>query len=399
MSGIKFGLRAGIAIVVAALLLGAEASSAQDKPELVIGSVVSTTGPAAGLGVPERNAILLFEETIAKQTDLPFKVRFIVYDDGSDPTRSVTNVRKLIDEDRVHLVICCTTTPSSMAILETVKNAKIPNMAMASAATVIEPVNERHWIFKTVPTERIMFRRIFDHMKSAGIKKIAFSGLEDSYGESGWVEFQRIAKEYGIEIAASERFARTETNMTPQALRLRQANADAVYVHAIPPSANLMHQALTRVGFKGAIYHGAGVANKAFLGINPASIEGAYAGVGAIMIYDQLPDGHVMKPVLDKFVQLYETKYGKNTTDMFSVSGWDSALVTIEAAKRAAAAGVSPANLEAFRARTRDEIEKITKLVGTTGVFTFTPTDHLGLDLTGLFVAVVKDGRFRLPKD
>lgn len=393
MAGKPNILALGSAIFTLALT---SALCAQEKPEVVIGSVVASTGPAAGLGIPERNALLLFEDEVSKRADLPFKVRFVTYDDGSDPTRSVSNVRKLIEEDKAHVVICCTTTPSSMAILDTVKEAKTPNMALGSAATIIEPVAERYWTFKTVPTERLMFKRIFGHFKSRGVTKVAFAGLEDSYGESGWLEFERMAKDIGIKIVASERFSRTETNMTPQALRLKQAEPDAVYFHAIPPSANLAHQALARVGYRGVIYHGAGVANRTFLSINPASLEGAYAGVGAVMVYDQLPASNVLKPILDSLVQKYQAKFGDSKADMFTVSGWDSALISIEAMRKASAAGVSPKDIQAFRAKVRDEFEGIKEFAAATGIYTYSSSDHLGLDTRGLFVAVVRNGRFEI---
>jgi branched-chain amino acid transport system substrate-binding protein len=388
------------ATVAAVLILTSitASASAGDKPEVVIGSVVASTGPASGLGIPERNAINLFEEDLAKRTDLPFRVRFVTYDDSSDPTRSVINVRKLIEDDKAHIVICCTTTPSSMAILDVVKNGKTANMALGSAATIVEPVNERFWTFKTVPTESLMFKRIFDHMKAHGIKKVAFAGLDDSYGDSGKVEFERAAKEYGIQVVASERFSRTDTNFTPQALRLSQADPDAVYLHAIPPSANLVHQALSRVGFRKAIYHGAGVANWTFLGINPSSIEGGLAGVGAVMVYDRIPAESVLKPVLDNLVEKYELKFGGAKPDMFTVSGWDSVLVSIEAMKRAMAAGISPKDIDAFRAKTRDAIETIKEYPSATGVYNYSATDHLGLDTRGMFVAVVHNGRFEIAK-
>jgi branched-chain amino acid transport system substrate-binding protein len=388
------------AAVAAVLLLTSIAATAhaEDKPEVVIGSVVASTGPASALGIPERNAIALFEEELAKRSDLPFKVRFVTYDDSSDPTRSVASVRKLIDDDRAHIVICCTTTPSSMAILDVVKGGKTPNMALGSAATIVEPASERFWTFKTVPTESLMFKRIFDHMKAHGIRKVAFAGLEDSYGESGKIEFERAAAEYGIEIVASARFSRTDTNFTPQALRLSQADPDAVYFHAIPPSANLAHQALTRVGYRKPIYHGAGVANWAFLGINSSSIEGALAGVGAVMVYDQLPAENVLKPILDSLVGKYKAKFGAAKADMFTVSGWDSVLVSIEAMKRAMAAGASPKDIEAFRAKTRDAIETIKEYPAATGIYNYSANDHLGLDTRGMFVAVVRNGRFEIAK-
>ena len=188
------------------MLATSTAALAADKPELRIGSVVAMTGPASALGLPEKNAIELLQEQLASDTSLPFTIKFITYDDGSDPTKAVNNVRKLITEDRAHVVICCTTTPTSMAILETVTQAKVPNISLALGQSVIEPVKDRMWIFKTPSTDQLQVTGLVADMVKRGIKKVAFLGLEDSFGEGGWIALQSVAKAKGVEIIASERF-------------------------------------------------------------------------------------------------------------------------------------------------------------------------------------------------
>ncbi|GAH40992.1 unnamed protein product, partial [marine sediment metagenome] len=144
--------------VLLAALTMSTAAFAADKPELRIGSVVAMTGPASALGLPEKNGLDLLEEQIAADASLPFKIKFVTYDDASDPTKAVNAVRKLITEDKVHVVICCTTTPTSMAILETIAQAQVPNISLALAASVIEPVQDRKWVFKTPSTDKGEFR-------------------------------------------------------------------------------------------------------------------------------------------------------------------------------------------------------------------------------------------------
>ncbi|MEA3135173.1 MAG: branched-chain amino acid transport system substrate-binding protein, partial [Gammaproteobacteria bacterium] len=190
----------------------------------------------------------------------------------------------------------CTTTPSSMAIVDTVSAAKVTMISMASSAMIIEPASARPFTFKTPTSDRLMLQRTLDYMKRQGIKKIGFFGLEDAYGEGGLKELQIVTKDVGMELAATERFARQDTNFTPQALRLKQAGLDAVYVHAIPPSADLAHEALKRVGYTGPIYHGAGSSINAFVDIGKANVEGAIVGVGALNVYDQIKKDNPLGP-------------------------------------------------------------------------------------------------------
>ena len=381
--------------MLAALAISVAAHAA-DKPELRIGSVVAMTGPASALGLPEKNALELLQEQLASDTSLPFTVKFITYDDASDPTKAVNNVRKLITEDRAHVVICCSTTPTSMAILETVTQAKVPNISLALGQSVIEPAKDRHWIFKTPSTDQLQVTGLVDDMVKRGIKKVAFLGLEDSFGEGGWIAMQSVAKAKGVEIVASERFSRTDTNFTPQALKVRQSNPAAVYIHAIPPSSALVHQALKRVGYAGPIYHSGGSANNAFISIGKQDVEGALLGTTPVLVYKDLPDSNPLKPVITKFAALYEKRFNVPKVDIFPGQSWDAGNITLKAAEETVKAGVKLDDLDASRAALRDKIEGVKEFVGVGGIFNYSPTDHLGLDQRSTFISVVKNGEFRL---
>ncbi|WJR79967.1 ABC transporter substrate-binding protein [Bradyrhizobium sp. NP1] len=384
-----------IAAACAALMLSATAFAA-DKPELRIGSVVAMTGPASALGLPEKNALELLQEQIAADTSLPFTVKFITYDDASDPTKAVNNVRKLITEDNAHVVICCTTTPTSMAILETVTQAKVPNISLALGQSVIEPAKDRYWIFKTPSTDQLQVAALVDDMVKRGIKQVAFLGLEDSFGEGGWVALQAVAKAKGVDIVAAERFARTDTNFTPQALKVRQSNPGAVYIHAIPPSSALVHQALKRVGYTGPIYHSGGSANNAFISIGKKDVDGALLGTTPVLVYTDLPDSNPLKPVITKFASLYEKRFNVPKVDIFPGQSWDAGNIVIEAAKAAVKSGTKLDNVDAARAALRDKIEGTKEFVGVGGIFNYSPTDHLGLDQRSTFISIVKNDEFRL---
>ncbi len=379
-------------------LLVTQPALAQSKPELIIGAVISSSGPAASLGVPERKAVELVSELAAKRTDFPFVPKFVLYDDGSDPTRAVNSVRKAVSEDGAAIVICCTTTPASMAILESVSTFGVLNISMASAAAVVEPVEERHWTFKTPMTDRMQIGFTLNHMRSLGVKSVGYLGLEDAYGEAGWVEFRKLVEASDMKLAANERFARADTNFTPQALKVKQGNPDAVYIHGIPPASVLMQQALKRVGYHGKIFHGAGSANDGFTNIGKTTVDGALVVSGAIQVHDQLPDSHPLKSALTEFASLYAKKFPGEYAGLFAGQGWDAAHLALLAAEAAFKSGAKPGDAKAFRKQLRDSMETVRGFVGSNGIFNLSPKDHLGLDDVGLAMLEVKGGKFKLNK-
>jgi branched-chain amino acid transport system substrate-binding protein len=389
----------GVSMLLAAasiVLPGASPALAQEKPELRIAAIIAVTGPASALGAPERNAVELFDKTWSSRTDLPFKIKVISYDDGSDPTKSVSLTRKAIEEDKAHVVVCCTTTPGSMAIIDTVSAAKVTMISMASSLSIVEPASARPFTFKTPTSDKLMLQRTLDYMKRQGIKKIGFFGLEDAYGEGGLKELQNVAKDTGVELVATERFARQDTNFTPQALRLKQAGLDAAYIHAIPPSADLAHEALKRVGYTGPIYHGGGSSINAFVDIGKANVEGAIVGVGALNVYDQIEKDNPLRPVLAKFAELYDGAYGKGKVDLFAGQSWDAMMLAVDAYQRATASGAKVDDLAATRVAIKDAMEHTKEWPGVNGIFNITPTDHLGLDKRSTFLSQIKGGKFVL---
>ncbi|MGQ2993762.1 ABC transporter substrate-binding protein [Variovorax sp.] len=360
---------------------------------LRIGIVTAATGAASTIAAPANQAIDLYREQMAARK-LPFKLEFIQYDDASDPTKSVNLVRKLIQEDGAAMVVCCTTTPSSLAVAKVSEEGQTPTISMAASASVVEPPAEKRYTFKTPVTDRLMIDHTLDYMRRQGVKSVAFLGLEDSYGEGGWIELKALAEKKGVRIVASERFARGDTNFTPQALKIAQSKPDAVYIHAIPPSAALVHEALKRVGFRGPIYHGAGAPTTAFVTIGKSAVEGAIVGATPITVYKELEPGNPLSRSIGEFVKAYDGKYGAGKAEIFATQGYDAIGLAVDTVRRYVASG-KKGSLEQTRKDLRDELEQTREYAGSVGIFNFTPTDHVGLDKRTLFLVQVKDGRFQ----
>jgi branched-chain amino acid transport system substrate-binding protein len=362
------------------------------QADINVGITLSATGPAASLGIPERNAVALLPTTVAGQ-----KINYIVLDDASDTTAAVKNARKFITEDKVDIVIGSTTTPNSLAMIDVVAESETPMISMAASKAIVEPVEgKRRWIYKTPQNDAQMATAIVSHMLDNKIKTVAFIGFADAYGE-GWArEFGNIAELRGLKVVASERFARTDMAVTGQVLKIVGANPDAVLIGGSGTPAALPQKTLKERGYAGKIYQTHGVANADFLRVCGKDCEGTYLPAGPMLVADQLPaDNPVRKSAL-VFVRAYEEKYGKGSASTFAGHAWDAAKL-LEAAIPAALKAGAPGT-KAFRAGLRDALEKTTDLAGAHGIFNMSSTDHLGLDQRARVMVRIENGTWKYVK-
>ncbi|MGH6624199.1 MAG: ABC transporter substrate-binding protein, partial [Burkholderiaceae bacterium] len=234
-------------VVALAAAASVGAATAQD---VKVGVTLSATGPAASLGIPERNTFPLLPQTIGGK-----KVQYIVLDDASDTTTAVRNTRKLITEDKVDVVVGSTITPNSLAMIDVVAEAETPMIAMAASSRIIEPVDaKKRWVFKTPQNDQQMALVIVGHMLGQGIKSVGFVGFADAYGEGWWNEFSKIAETRGIKVVASERYQRNDTSVTGQVLKLMAAKPDAILIAGAGTPAALPQKTLKERGYAGKIY-------------------------------------------------------------------------------------------------------------------------------------------------
>jgi branched-chain amino acid transport system substrate-binding protein len=373
-------------LALVAAMVGASAAQAQD---INVGVVVSATGPAASLGIPERNTIALMPSTIGGR-----KVNYIVLDDASDTTSAVANTRKLITENKVDLIIGSTITPNSLAMIDVVAEARTPMISMAASARIVEPVDDKkRWVFKTPQNDIMMSQAIIDHMAANNIKSVAFIGFADAYGEGWYQEFSKAADAKGIKIVANERFNRTDTAVTGQVLKIISARPDAVLVAGSGTPAALPQKTLVERGFKAAIYQTHGVANADFLRVGGKDVEGTLLPAGPVLVAEQLPDSHPVKRSAMNYVRLYEAAHGKGSVSTFGAHAWDAGLLMAAAAPEALKKA-QPGTAE-FRAALRDALEGVKNLAGAHGVFNMSPRDHLGLDQRAAVMVKIENGTWK----
>ncbi|NUZ04963.1 ABC transporter substrate-binding protein [Piscinibacter koreensis] len=354
-----------------------------------VGVTVSATGPAASLGIPEKNTIALMPTTIGGQ-----KINYIVLDDASDTTAAVSNTRKLITENKVDIVLGSTTTPNSLAMIDVVADAQTPMISMAASARIVEPVDaKKRWVFKTPQNDIMMSLAIAGHMQAQGVKTVGFIGFADAYGEGWFQEFSKVAGSKGLTIVGSERYARNDTSVTGQVLKLMAARPDAVLIAGSGTPAALPQRTLKERGYTGKYYQTHGVANNDFLRVGGKDLEGTFLPSGPVLVASQLPASDPVRASALEYVQKYEAAYGKGSVSTFGAHAWDAGRL-MQVAVAAALKKAQPGTPE-FRSALRDALEAAREVKGAHGIFNMSPTDHLGLDQRARVMVKIEDGGWK----
>ena len=350
---------------------------------------VSATGPAASLGIPEKNTIALMPQTIGGQ-----KVNYIVLDDASDTSTAVANARKLVTESKVDVILGSTTTPNSLAMIDVAAEAQTPMISMAASASIVEPVDaKKRWVFKTPQNDIMMSEAIASYMAAHGVKTVGFIGFADAYGEGWYGQFSKVAPTKGLTIVANERYARTDTSVTGQVLKIMAAKPDAVLIAGSGTPAVLPQRTLKERGYAGAYYQTHGVANNDFLRVGGKDVDGTILPSGPVLVATQLPDGNSMKASSLEYVNKYEAMYGAGSVSTFGAHAWDAgrlmAVAAAEALKKA------QPGTQAFRTALRDALEAAKEVHGAHGVFNMSSTDHLGLDQRARVMVKIENGAWK----
>jgi branched-chain amino acid transport system substrate-binding protein len=368
-------------LIAAAVALSAATAALAD---VKVGVVLSLTGPGSGLGIPMQKQLALFPKEIAGQ-----KVDLIILDDASDPGKGVSDTRRLITEDHVDVILGSCLTPVAAAMAPVAAENKVLQVA---ASPVGVPPGQDHWLFRLPQGNDVMAHAMFEHMKKHGVKTIGFLGYTDAYGELWLKAAEAEAAKNGMKIVAAERFARTDTSVTPQALKLTSANPDAMLVVASGSGAAMPEQAIVDRGYKGKIYQTHAAATPDLVRVGGKQVEGTYVVSGPAVVAEQLPDSHPSKKVAVDFVTKYEKANGPGSRNQFAGHSYDFQIV-MEKIVPVALKKAKPGTPE-FREALRDAMESMGRTIFSHGVMHWTATDHWGYtNETGVMLQV-KDGKF-----
>jgi len=382
-----------VALLLGILALGVRTAWAQ---EFRIGFVAAITGPASSLGGPERDVAVMLQKELDAAGGLTGPdgrkrtVKIIIHDDQSKADETVKAVKKLIADDKVHAVIASSQSPTSLAVIPIVTEARVPLISMASSHAIVTPVKDRYWVFKTPQSNIHVAVHQVGYLKAKGVKKIASLYVNDAFGEDSRRGLAEMLKGTGIEAVYEDKFEHADKDMTPQLTRVRASGAEVLIVHAIPPSASIITKNFRDLGLQIPLIHNHGVGNKPFIDLAGGAAEGVIFPIGKMLVAEELPAADPQKKALLDFIAWYEKGTGKPRST-FAGHGWDALQMLFPIL-----ASLPPdLPLEQARIRIRDGLEQTRNFVGTGGIFTMSAEDHVGLDERSMVLVRIEGGKWK----
>jgi branched-chain amino acid transport system substrate-binding protein len=372
------GLLAG-----AAGLLAAQGAWAQEP--IRVGAFLSVTGPAAFLGDPELKTLELYVERLnAEGGVLGRKLQLVAYDDAGDAEKARTFAKRLLEQDKVDLIVGGSTTGTTMAVVPMVEQAGVPFVSLAGAVGIVEPAKK--WVFKTPHTDRMACEKIFVDLQSRKISKVALISGSGGFDKSMRGECLKVAPKYGIEFVADETYGATDTDMTAQLTKIKSSGAQAVLNAGFGQGPAIVTRNYRQVGLTLPLYQSHGVASKEYIKLSGPAADGVRLPAAALLVAEQLPAGDAQKPVVVGYGKAFADKY-KADVSTFGGHAYDGLMLAVNAVK---AAGSTD------KAKVRDALEATKGYVGTGGVVNMSASDHMGLDLSAFRMLEVRNGNWAL---
>jgi branched-chain amino acid transport system substrate-binding protein len=372
-------------LAVAAIAVGASLSAFAADP-IKIGSVLSVTGPAAFLGDPELKTLQLYVEKINKEGGvLGRQLQLVHYDDGSDAGKANGFAKRLIDDDKVDIIVGGTVTGSTMSMIPLVEKAELPFISLAGAVVIVEPVKK--WVFKTPHTDRMAAEKVFDDMKKRGLTKVALLSETSGFGASGKKETEAMAGKMGITLVANETYGPKDTDMTPQLTKIKNAaGVQAVFVFGLGQGPSVVNKNYRQLGITLPLYHAHGVASEEFIKLSGSAAEGVRLPAAALLVADKLAANDPQKPVVTAYRKAYNDRF-KEDVSTFGGHAYDGLMMAVDAFKRVGSTD---------KAKVRDAIEATKGYIGTGGKVNMSPTDHMGLDQSAFRMLEIRNGDWAL---
>jgi len=362
--------------LLATVLIGTVAPAA--LADITIGVSLPLTGAASSLGIPIANQVKLWPKELAGE-----KLNVLLMDDATDVNKGVDNARRFA-ESKADVVLGSIVTPVAAAMAQHLNEAQTPQFALGP---IVLPAGKDAWSFRLPQSTGLVAAMLLEHMKKANVKTVGFLGYADAYGE-GWLgEVNKLLAQPGApRMVGVERFARTDSSVASQALKLASANPDAILVAASGGGAALPQKALIERGYKGRIYQTHAAASRDFLRLSGKDAEGAFVAAAPSIVPDQLPASHPSKAAATDYVQKFEAAHGPGSRAIFAASAYDFVLILDKALPKALKA--AKPGTPAFRTALRDAVEHMGPTPMSNGVMNFTPDDHWGH--TGHSVVMLK---------
>ncbi len=373
-------------VIMGCMLLSLAAPAAFAAEPYRIGAIFAVTGPAAWLGEPQKNTVKMLEEQInAKGGINGRKIEVIVEDSVGDEAKAVLAFKKLVERDKVAVVIGPSRSGPAMAVKPLAERSRVPLIACAAAEAIIKPVSP--WVFKTAQNDADAARSIFDKARSMGIKRMAVISSTDAFGDAGRKQLKAIAPDYGIGIVADETYVPSDTDMTAQLTKIKGTDAQAIINWSIVPAQTTVLKNRTQLGITLPFFQSHGFGNINYARSAGAAADGVLFPQGRILAVDTVAADHPQKAVIAQYKKDYEAAY-KTDVSAFGGYAWDALMLAVDALK----------SVGDDRAKIRDYLEARKNFVGVSGVFNFSADNHVGLGQESFEMLTVRDSNFIVAK-
>jgi len=382
----RTSFKRGLAAVAATFALFTGPALAQEP--IKIGSFLSVTGGAAFLGDPEQKTLELYVERVnAAGGVLGRKLQLVAYDSAGDAEKARTFAKRLIEQDKVDVIVGGSTTGETMAVVPLVEAAQIPFISLAGAVVIIEPVKK--WVFKTPHTDRMACEKVFVDLQSRKLSKVALISGAGGFDKSMRAECLKVAAKYGIQVVADETYGAGDTDMTAQLTKIKNtAGVQAVLNPGFGQGPAIVTKNYRQIGISVPLYQSHGVASKEFIKLAGAAAEGVRLPAAALLVAEDLPASDAQRSVVVSYKKEYESRF-KSDVSTFGGHAYDGLMLAVAAMKKAGGAD---------KAKVRDALEGVRGYMGTAGVVNMSASDHMGLDLTAFRMLEVKGGNWTLVK-
>jgi branched-chain amino acid transport system substrate-binding protein len=355
--------------------------------DLKVGLSVSLSGPNSSLGIPYAKGM---QAAVAYKPEINGrKVQLIVLDDASDPTNAGRNARKLVEEEKVDVLMGSSGVPATIAISQVGRESKTP---MIGLSPISLPPAESDWTVTVAQPPQLMIDAVVERMKRDGVKTVGYIGFTDAWGDLVYNSLMKATEPAGIKVLTNERYARADQSVTGQVLKIVAARPDAVMTGGSGTPGALPYLALAERGFKGNVYGQHGLINPDFVRVAGASANNSLMPTGPVIVAEQLPNDYPTKKIALEFRSTFQKVNGAPTTDAFSAYSFDAYMVFADAAARAKGEPGTPA----FRAALRDAIFSSKEVVGTHGVYNFKQGDLYGVDQRARVIVKLENGQWKL---
>ena len=374
-----------LSLAIGGASLAAPAAGAGGAIKVGVDLVLS--GPASVWGTPQLRSIQMVADDVNQHGGIDGKkIELVVLDNKSDPTQSLTNAKQLVEQDHVSAVIGGGTSPTTMPLLKYMESAKVPLISDGAANPIVTPVEERHWVFKTPHNDSVIAEAVARFLARKKLQSVGFISVNNAYGDSGLRQFSATAPRYGLKIVDQEKFEATDSDVTAQLTKIRDAKPQALVVWAIPPGTSIVAKDAAQLSLPQTLVFSQGAGGNAFTELAQKAANGVYIVTTKIPVASQLPANDPQKKLLAGYVKEYDSRYHEDP-DAIAAFGGDAMRLLATAMKNGG--GDDPSKI-------RDQLEKIHNLVSLSGIYNVTPEDHQGLSINDLVIAQFRDGKWNL---